>query len=797
MRFTLSWLREHLETDLGLDALLGTMGQLGLEIEDVTNPAAELAAFTTANVIAAEPHPDADKLRICTVETKDGLKQIVCGAPNARAGMTAIYAPLGAYIPGLDFALDKKPRKIRGVESSGMLCSTKELKAGEDHDGIADLQGSFPVGTPAVEALGLDDPVIDFEVTPNRPDWLGVYGIARDLAAAKAGVLKPFDAPKIPSTFPCPVKIETNTPQACAMFAGVVVKGVAAIASPDWLQKRLMSIGITPRNILVDVTNYVAFDRARPLHAYDLDTLQGGVCARLSQADEGFEALDGKAYTLTAGKCVIADDSGVIGLGGIMGGASTAVSDGTTQILLESAWFAPNLIARTGRETGINSDARYRFERGVDTTSCVNGLEMAADILRQVFPKAVFSEVVIAGAPPLAAHAHSVEFTPQDVQRLTGLDTAEQEVTRIVEALGFAVKSTGQTWQLDVPSWRFDVDQSADIVEEIARVVGFDALPIAPLPRLEGGAKLRITPQQNQDRQLRRVMAASGYFEAISWSFMHSELAAKLGALSPALFVGNSVTPELDYMRPSAIPNLAKALQNASDRGDRGGKLFELGPIYLDDTPTGQHRVLAGLVRPDPTRHWQGEAHTDSYTAKADCLSALESIGFSGDKFMIMEPVSALWHPGQAASLRQGPKKVIGHFGAMHPKFLKAMDVDGPLYGFEVDIDALPLPKTVTKTRKAWQRASLSPIYRDFAFVVDAETAAGAVQKAIEGVDKTLITSVNSFDIYTGKGVEDSKKSLAFEVCLRPQTQMTDADIVNVSEKIIANVAKKVGGVLR
>ncbi|MEO1405310.1 MAG: phenylalanine--tRNA ligase subunit beta, partial [Pseudomonadota bacterium] len=479
MKFTLSWLKDHLATKSSLDELLALMGQIGLEIEEVEDPAAKLAPFTVAKVTAAEPHPDADKLQICTVETVDGTKQIVCGAPNARAGMTAIYAPLGSYIPGLDFSLDKKPRKIRGVESHGMLCSAKELEAGDDHDGIADLDEKWEMGAPASEALEANDPVIDFEVTPNRPDWLGVMGIARDLAAAGGGRLVSRETKSIGGSYDCPVEVGIVDEDACPIFAGVMIQGVKDGPSPDWMQSRLKSVGIQPKSLLVDVTNYVSLDRARPLHAYDADKLTGTVMARLGKAGERVEALDGKTYEVTEDMCVIADDTGPIGLGGVMGGESTAVSETTRNVFLEAAWFDPLRTARTGRSTGIQSDARYRFERGVDLNSCLEGLQMAVTIIKDHAGGKV-SKPIIAGAP--LVRDEKVTFYPPDVERLTGLDVKTADMKKMLKDLGFDIEDAGEAWYLKIPTWRFDMEQSADIVEEVARLVGYDALPTTSLP---------------------------------------------------------------------------------------------------------------------------------------------------------------------------------------------------------------------------------------------------------------------------------------------------------------------------
>ncbi len=797
MKFSLSWLKDYLASDASLDQILDIMLQAGLEVEHVHNPADDLAAFTVCKVRTAEPHPDADKLRVCSVDTIDGVKQIVCGAPNARAGMTAIYAPLGAHIPGLDLTLDKKPRKIRGVESQGMMCSTKELNAGEDHDGIADLDDGLQLGMPAAKALGLADPVIDFEVTPNRPDWLGVRGIARDLAAAGAGGFIDEPVRKVAGAFACPIDIELPNPEACPIFAGALVRGVRNGPSPDWLQARLKAVGLTPKSLLVDITNYISLDRARPLHAYDAAKLQGKIVARLGKEGEQCAALDGKTYPVTPEMCVIADDSGVIGLGGVMGGESTAVSDDTVDVFIESAWFDPLRTARTGRITGIISDARYRFERGVDTQSCLDGVNLALKLITE-YGGGTPSQAVIAGAPP-EPHP-DFDFFKRDVARLTGLDVKPASMKKLIKSLGFKLEDTGETWLLTPPSWRFDMHQSADIVEEIARLEGYDTLPTLSLPVSRDMAKPRLTQIQERVRTARRNLAARGFLEAVTWSFMSRAHAALFGGDDRLLTVANPVASELDQMRPSILGNLALAAQRGRNTGEQAVRLFEAGPIYLGDGPKDQRSVIAALVSPGLARHWQGSADKyDAYAAKADLFALLDALGQSPERFQIDSPRQPHWHPGQAACLKLGPKITVAHFGALHPRALKALDVTGPAYGFELNLNALPQMKVkATKTRPVFIKPDQTPIRRDFAFTVNQDVPASTLRKAALGADKSLISRVEVFDVYAGQGIEPGHKSIAFEVTLQPMgAALNDKDIEAISAKIIAAVAKATGGVLR
>ncbi|MEL7545784.1 MAG: phenylalanine--tRNA ligase subunit beta [Pseudomonadota bacterium] len=796
MKFTLSWLSDYLATSVPLEGLLDRLVQIGLEVEHVDNPAETLSNFTVAKVKAAKPHPDADRLQICTVETVDGEKQIVCGAPNARSGMTAIYAPLGAYIPGLDFSLDKKPRKIRGVESQGMLCSAKEINAGEDHDGIADLDETLPLGTPAADALGVNDPVIDVEITPNRPDWLGVHGIARDLAAAGVGGFLDESVKKVAGKFDCPIEIELEAPEACPVFAGVLVRGVKNGPSPEWMQARLRSVGITPKSLLVDVTNYISLDRARPLHVYDADKIKGTITARFGKEGERLDALDGKTYQITSDMCVIADGSGAIGLGGVMGGTSTAVSEETENVFLESAWFDPSITAKTGRTTGVVSDAKYRFERGVDPDSCMHGLNLALALITEYGGGSV-SRAKMVGDPPM--NASRVEFQHSDVARLTGLQIKPTAMKKTLRALGFDIEDSGEIWHLTSPSWRFDMRQSADIVEEIARMEGYDSLPTESLPPLPTGRKNITTPQQERVRTIRRALAARGLGEAVTWSFMLKEHAELFGGGEPALTLANPVASELNQMRPSILPNLAIAAQKAINHGAREVRLFEAGPVYRGDGPKDQRSTVAGLVKPSTRRHWQTQNSYDAFSAKADLYAALESIGQPAGRFQVDEPRQPHWHPGQSACLKLGPKVTIAHFGALHPRVLKALDVEGPVFAFELNLNAVPYMKArTTKTRPVLDRLDLLPVRRDFAFIVDDDTAAASVSKAAKAADQKLIRDVAVFDVYAGTGIEDGKKSVAIEVTIQPINEtLTDSDIEQVSEKVIAAVKKSTGGELR
>ena len=795
MKFTLSWLKEHLKTEASIDEVATAMTLAGLEVEGVENPAEKLSAFTIAHVTHAEKHPDADKLSVCTVETHEGTKQIVCGAPNARAGIAVAYAGLGAYIPGLDFSLDKKARKIRGVESYGMMCSTKELEMGEDHDGILELDPKdHAIGTPIADAVNINDPVIDFEVTPNRPDWLGVDNIARDLAAVGLGEVITKDVPEIKGSFPCPVTVDIDAPDACPVFAGRVVRGVKNGPSPKWLQDRLKAIGLRPISALVDITNFITYDRARPLHFYDVAKLKGGITVRMGQ-DEGFDALDDKAYTASKTDVAICDESGILGLGGIVGGMSTGCDEGTTDIFIESAFFDPLTIRRSAKRLGVNSDAKYRFERGVDTGFVTGGCDLATQMVLDICGGEP-SKMIIAGAIPPAPPA--VEFDPKLTQRLTGLELADKDTIGILEALGFSV-NTGATWTVGVPTSRRDVTEGADLVEDIARIHGFHNLDAISLPPLSGRREPTATLTQNRTRLARRALAARGLSEAITWSFCLQGHAALFGGGADHMRLDNPISSDLDTMRPSALIHLLLAGQRNADRGYPRAALFELGPIFRGTAPQDQALTLAGARRIETQRHWAGACDITALSAKADVMAALSAMGAKLGNLQLTAAQGDYWHPGRSGRLQMGPKNILAEFGEIHPRVLKAMGIECRVAAFEIWPENLPAPKkkSNSKAKAALALSEFMPVHRDFAFIVAEDVAAGAIIKAAQSADKQLISDVTLFDVYQGKGVDAGHKSLAIDVTLSPKdATLTDKEIEAVSQKIIDNVMKT-GGRLR
>jgi phenylalanyl-tRNA synthetase beta chain len=794
MKFTLSWLKDHLDTEASVAEVEDAMTMAGLEVEHVEDPGAKLAAFTVAKIVEAVQHPNADRLRVCQVDTKDGRLEIVCGAPNARAGLTTVFAPIGAYIPGSGITLEPKP--VRGVVSNGMLCSAAELETAEESDGILELDGALAVGTPAAVALGLEA-VVDFEVTPNRPDWLGVEGIARDLAATGLGRFKDNRPTPVAGKFKCPIEIRLDGSDACPAFAGRLIRGVKNGPSPAWLQARLKAIGLRPISALVDVTNLLSYDRARPLHVYDAKLITGGFLeARLGREGEKVPALDGQTYDITEEMCVIGDGSGAIGLGGVMGGETTGCSFETTDVFVESAWFDPIRTAQTGRATGITSDAQYRFARGVDPGFVVPGLELATRLILDLCGGEP-SEILVAGQIP--APVPAVSFDPQYVEKLSGLAIGADRSLEILTSLGFEISGTGSTLTVQPPTWRRDVGGKADLVEEVARIAGYGALPATPLPEVPRAVGGILSVRQARARAARRALAAAGYAEAVTWSFTERAVAALFGGGQDELVLANPIAAELDCMRPSILPTLIEAAGRNAKRGFADVALFEIGPVFSGDQPRDQRTAITAIVAPHPARGWEGGGADALFALKGDLIALLEEIGAPALQ-VAQGSASSWWHPGQSARLQLGPRAAVAEFGAIHPAVLKAMDVDGPVYGFEIWLEAIPEPKrkSAIKTRAALSLSPFMPLSRDYAFLVDGAKAAGDLVKAIQGADKALIASARVFDVYTGAGVPEGSKSVAVEVAIQPVDHtLTDAEIDGLSGRIIAAAEKAVGAKLR
>ncbi len=794
MKFTLSWLKDHLDTAAPLSAIVEAMTAAGLEVEHVLDPSAKLKPFSVAKVVEAVQHPNADRLRVCQVDTVDGRKEIVCGAPNARAGLTTIYAPLGAYVPGSGITLEARP--VRGVISNGMLCSGKELEVAEDSDGIVELDAALQVGMSAAEVFGAD-PVIDFEVTPNRPDWLGVNGIARDLAAVGLGTLKAQPIEPVAGQFPCPIKVVLEDREACPLFAGRLIRGVKNGPSPDWLQTRLRAIGLRPISALVDVTNFLSYDRDRPLHVYDAGKIAAGaLTVRLAAPGEQMAALDGRTYSLGSEMTVIADASGVVDLGGVMGGVSTGVSETTTEVFIEAAWFDPIRTAQTGRELSLFSDAQYRFARGVDPGFVVPGLELATRMILDLCGGEPSTLVLEGDLPPLP---QPMDFDPAQVEALTGLQVAHTRTADILERLGFQVER-GPVFRVQAPTWRRDVDGPADLVEEIARIEGLAALPSTPLPAASPPSGGVATPRQARVRVARQALAAAGYAETIGWSFTSKGVAELFGGGAQSLVLANPIASELDCMRPSALPGLIQAVGRNGARGLPDCALFEVGPVFGDDTPKGQRTAVAAVLAPHAARRWDNGGDEDVFALKAELMALLDDLGAPVGSLQIVQgAVASWWHPGRSARVQLGPRTILAEFGALHPRVLKALDVAGPMYGFELWLEALPEAKRAgSRGRSALELSPLMPLSRDFAFVVERSRSAGDLARAASGADKTLISGVHVFDVYEGAGVAENAKSVAIEVTIQPREKtLTEADIEALSGKVVAAVEKATGGKLR
>ncbi|HAH11269.1 MAG TPA: phenylalanine--tRNA ligase subunit beta [Alphaproteobacteria bacterium] len=796
MKFTLSWLKDHLETTATADEIAQKLTAIGLEVESVDDAAKALAPFTIAYVKSAEKHPNADKLRVCMVDTGTETLQVVCGAPNARAGMYAVFAKPGTLIPASGITIQKS--KIRDVESNGMLCSERELGLGEDHNGIIDLPGTPQLGMSFAKHMSLDDAVIDINITPNRGDCLGVAGVARDLAAAGLGTIK-TKAPSAPAgTFPNPVQISLHfaprTENACPVFAGATVRGVKNGPSPAWLQQRLKAIGLRPISALVDITNYISFDRGRPLHVYDADKLKGEIHARLARQGEKLAALDGKTYDTDPEMCVIADDSGVLGFGGVMGGEATGCTETTTTVFIESAYFDPVRTARTGRIANINSDARYRFERGVDPNFVTGGLELAIQMILELCGGTVSERTVVGTPPQIGATVEN--FDPGHVRRLTGIEIADAEALDILRKLGFAISAS----QVKAPSWRPDIKGSADLVEEVTRIVGLDRIPSTPLPRLAAVTRPVMTAQQKRVRAARRTLAARGFAEAMTWSFVSKAHAEQFGHGNERLELANPISADLDVMRPSVLPGLLSAAARNAARGLHDSLLFEIGPQFDGPEPGEQALVAAALRSGEGPRHWAKQPWESSvFAAKADALAVLEAAGAPVDSLQITADAPGWYHPGRSGALKLGPKTVLAYFGELHPKTLMALDVKGPVAASEVFLSALPEAKArPTKAKPKLGLSPFQPVERDFAFLLKSSVPASEAAKAAQGADKALITAVRIFDVYEGKGIEPGHKSLALSVRMEPKDKtMTDVDIDAVSQKIVAAVTKATGAVLR
>ncbi|MFG3596818.1 phenylalanine--tRNA ligase subunit beta [Bradyrhizobium sp. RDI18] len=801
MKFTLSWLKEHLDTDEPLEKLADKLTMIGLEVESIEDKAKALAPFSIARVISAEQHPNADRLRVCMVDTGNGAApvQVVCGAPNARAGLVSVFSPPGTFIPGKNITLGVGT--IRGVESRGMLCSAAELQLSEDHDGIMELPADAPVGKGYAEWAGLGDPVLEINLTPNRQDCTGVHGIARDLSAADMGKLIDPGIRPVKGEFLCPVKVAVEDATLCPGFALRLVRGVKNGPSPEWLQKRLTAIGLRPINALVDITNFMTYDRARPLHVFDARKATGNLTVRRAKEGESLLALDGRTYTLDPSICVISDEHGVESLAGIMGGETSGCDENTTDVLIESALWNEINIAQTGRKLGINSDARYRFERGVDPAFMVPGLELATKMVMELCGGTPSETVVVGNA---FGDDRIIDFPLAEVKRLAGIEVPLVEMRRILGHLGFMVAGNGPVVKVAVPSWRTDVHGKADIVEEIVRIVGVDKVPMTPFERGDEARKPVLTTIQSRTRRAKRALAARGMVEAVTWSFIPKPHAEMFGGGQAELVLANPIASDLSDMRPSLLPGLVAAAQANANRGCSDVALFEVGQIFKGDKPENQFVAASGVRHGFASskgmgRHWSGSATADALDAKADAFAVLAAAGAPMQALQIVPGGPAWLHPGRSGTIQIGPQNVLGYFGELHPRALEALGADGPMIAFEVILDRIPdAKKRPTRAKPLLELSAFQPVSRDFAFIVDRAVKAGDIVRAAQGADRKLITDVAVFDVYEGKGIDPGKKSIAIAVTIQPREKtLTDQEIDAVAAKIVAEVTKKTGGTLR
>ena len=804
MKFTLGWLKDFLDTEASIDEIVETLNRIGLEVEEVVDPAQKLGNFVTAKIISAEKHPDADKLKVCMVDTGRGEPvQVVCGAPNARAGLVGVFAPPGTHIPGT--GIDLKVAKVRGVESAGMMCSERELEISDDHDGIIELPADTPLGAPAAEALGLNDPVIEIAITPNRGDALGVYGIARDLATAGLGTLKPIEVPDIEGSYDSPIRVHLEYPEACPHFIGRHFRGVQNGPSPAWMQHRLRAVGARPISALVDITNYIMFSFNRPLHVFDAAKVAGDIHVRRAKEGETILALDGNEYTLDTDTVVIADEARAEAIGGIIGGEDSGCTEDTTEVFLEVAYFDPIRIATTGRKLNIMTDARYRFERGVDPAFLPTAAQLASKLILELCGGEC-SHLVEAGQPAVPPkEKRTYRLRKNRVKTLAGLAVPEEKQKEILEKLGFALTDEGAVIAAVAPTWRPDIRGEADLVEEIVRIVGLDELPSTPLERPHAVARPVLTDLQKKQVRTRHLLASRGLLEAVTYSFLPKRQAELFGGGQKALELANPISSELSDMRPSLLPNLIAAAGRNIARGFPNMALFEVGSVYLSDAPEGE-RVMAAGIRQGQTgpRHWaQPPRPVDVFDAKADALAVLAAAGLNTESVQVDAEGAPDWyHPGRSAALKLGPKTVLGFFGEIHPAVLKEMDVKGPVAAFEIFLDALPAKKRKGTAKPPLDASDLMPLRRDLAFVVDETVPAAAIVRAAKGADKALIEDVRVFDVFAGsqaaEQLGEGKKSVAIEIVIQPRkATLTDEQIQALMDKVVKAVEKATGGTLR
>ena len=801
MKFTINWLKRHLETDASDEDICRVLTNIGLELEEFEDKGKAFASFKVAEIETAQKHPDADKLQVCQVKTSDGKTvQVVCGAPNARAGMKVIFAPSGTYIPGLDVTLKKT--KIRGIESNGMMVSEREMCLSDEHEGIIDVDDQYEVGTPIADIYNLDEKIIEIGLTPNRADCAGVRGIARDLAAAGLGTVKDQDESAVKGTFQSSINVEIEDTDGCKLFYGRMIKNIKNGPSPAWLQDMLNAVGLRPISALVDITNLMTMDQCRPLHVFDADKIKGNIVVRPTSKDEKLNALNDKSYEVIEDAVGITDDSGLIGLGGIVGGVSTGCTEDTTNIFIESAFFNPMRIARAGRDMGIQSDARYRFDRGVDPMFTKTGMEIATRLIIALCgtDTSEVSDIVKAGDEP--EWQHKINFDPNFTQKLCGVDIETSQQIDILQRLGFTVEQEGDDHKVTPPSWRNDVEGAADLTEEVIRIYGYDKIDPVSVRSENSVTSPSETQNLTRARLARASMAAKGLNECVTWSFMPKGLAKHFGSNdNPALTLGNPISSELNQMRPSILPNLIEAAGRNATRGFSDVALCEVGPIFRTSKADGQDYIAAGIRSGSKiSRQWSSdmeERDVDAYDAKADAIAVLSACGAPANNAQISRDAPNYYHPGRSGVLRLG-KNIIAQFGEIHPAILEEMNVKGTVVGFEVFLENIPPARKKGTSRPLLQISQLQPLSRDFAFIVKEDINAESLIRAAKSADKKLITDAEIFDVYVGKGVESGHKSLALSITIQPiNATLKECELEEIMNNVIDAVANKCGGVLR
>jgi len=798
MKLTLSWLKDYLDTNETLENISDKLTAIGLEIEDVIDNSKDLEPFTVAKVISAKKHPDADRLKLCMVDTGKETLQIVCGAPNAREGIKVVLAKIGDVIPSTKTKL--KPTKIRGVDSQGMMCSGAELNISDDHDGIMELPDDAEVGAKFTDVINVADPVLDIGLTPDRADCAGIYGIARDLAVAEMGELKPLNINVPEGKEDCNVNVKLDFPKEleknCPLFVGRTIKNIRNCSSPEWLKQRLRAIGLRPISALVDITNYITFAYGRPLHVFDANKIKGDLWVKPAKGGEKLEALDDKTYKLNEGMTIIGDDTGILSLAGIVGGITSGCEDDTTDVFIESAYFDPSRTAKTGQALGVVSDARYRFERGVDPDFVIKGSDIATQMILDICgnDKTIVSKKLIVGKAP--KNQQVIKYKPSMMKKLIGVDVSLDEQKKILSSLGFVIDDKNDEWEITTPSWRHDIEGAADMTEEIIRIKGYDLIPTTSMPRTDVITKGSLDILERRSNSAKRAFASRGLMEAITWSFMSSKIAEKFAPINDDLRIINPISSDLDVMRSNIVANLIMAAKRNADHGYNDVALCEVGSTYHDQTPEGQILMATALRAGMTPKHWGEKArNVDVYDAKADALSALISTG-APENLQIRSEAPSWYHPKRSGAFCLG-KNVLGYFGEIHPSILEECDASSPMVACELFLENIPASRKKSTEKKLLVIEPLQPVLRDFAFIIDEKVNAVNLISAIKKADKKLITDVVIFDVYQGKGVQEGKKSIALSVTLQPKGKaLTEAELDGISVKI-TNEAEKVGAILR